>query len=161
TPDTSNLPALPEGWRWTTLDVFLAGIIAGKSFKCEERPPEGEEYGVVKVSSVTWGVFDEQESKTCMKGSPWVEGYRIRSGDFLFSRANSIELVGACLIVDRVSRALMLSDKILRFELALPDCAQWILSALRSQWGRWEIERLSTGNQESMRNIGQDRIRAI
>jgi type I restriction enzyme S subunit len=35
------------------------------------------------------------------------------------------------------------------------------LYVLRSKWGRYEIERLSTGNQESMRNIGQDRIRSI
>lgn len=35
------------------------------------------------------------------------------------------------------------------------------LYVLRSQHGRSEIERLATGNQESMRNIGQDRIRRI
>jgi type I restriction enzyme, S subunit len=32
---------------------------------------------------------------------------------------------------------------------------------LRSQKGRREIQRLSTGNQESMRNIGQERIKQI
>jgi type I restriction enzyme S subunit len=55
----------------------------------------------------------------------------------------------------------MLSDKILRFRLndtALPD---WVLFWLRAEFGRLEIQRLSTGNQESMRNIGQDRIRQI
>jgi type I restriction enzyme, S subunit len=38
---------------------------------------------------------------------------------------------------------------------------RWVLYALRSPHGRAEIERLATGNQESMRNIGQDRIRRI
>ncbi len=54
----------------------------------------------------------------------------------------------------------MLSDKILRltFHSVHP---RWVLYVLRSLWGRAEIERLATGNQESMRNIGQDRIRAI
>jgi type I restriction enzyme S subunit len=37
----------------------------------------------------------------------------------------------------------------------------WVLYWLQSDIGRKEIERLSTGNQESMRNIGQDRIRQI
>jgi type I restriction enzyme S subunit len=54
----------------------------------------------------------------------------------------------------------MLSDKILRFRL-LRGLDQWILYNLRSKFGRQEIEQLATGNQESMRNIGQQRIRAI
>lgn len=54
----------------------------------------------------------------------------------------------------------MLSDKILRLTFAA-DIAQWVLFCLRSRWGRFEIERLATGNQESMRNIGQERIRRI
>jgi type I restriction enzyme S subunit len=54
----------------------------------------------------------------------------------------------------------MLSDKILRLKtIGLPT--EWLLYVLRSSWGRFEIERLATGNQESMRNIGQDRIRQI
>jgi len=160
-PDISNLPTLPEDWCWISLDSLIFGITAGRSFKCDERPPVDCEYGVVKVSSVTWGMFDEVESKTCMAGSPWIEAYRIRPDDFLFSRANTIELVGACVITRNVERKLMLSDKILRFEIVLPLLKQWLLIVLRSKWGRSEIERLSTGNQESMRNIGQDRIRSI
>ena len=53
-----------------------------------------------------------------------------------------------------------MSDKILRFQLH-NGMEQWVLYNLRSTFGREEIERLATGNQESMRNIGQDRIRAI
>jgi len=55
----------------------------------------------------------------------------------------------------------MLSDKILRFRFAEGVMPQWVLYWLRSEFGRKEIQRLSTGNQESMRNIGQDRIRQI
>jgi type I restriction enzyme S subunit len=160
-PDDASLTILPDGWHWTTVDSLIQGITAGRSFKCEERPPQGTEFGVVKVSAVTWGVFNENESKTCLAGSPWVEEFRVRSGDFLFSRANTIELVGACVIVGPVDRRLMLSDKILRFEYIDPLLKEWLLIVLRSIWGRSEIERLATGNQESMRNIGQDRIRRI
>jgi len=154
-----ELPVLPEGWTWISLGSILRSIEAGKSFKCEERPPGPLQIGVVKVSAVTWGEFDEQESKTCRE-SQLKESYLIREGDFLFSRANTIELVGACVIVKSVSSRLMLSDKILRFNLtALPK--EWVLYCLRAEFGRAEIERLSTGNQESMRNIGQTRIRSI
>ena len=42
-------------WKQTVLGEVLVGIEAGRSFKCEERPPKCNEVGVVKVSAVTWG----------------------------------------------------------------------------------------------------------
>ena len=54
----------------------------------------------------------------------------------------------------------MLSDKTLRIKFIelKPD---YILEFLRSRIGRKQIMDLSTGNQDSMRNIGQERIRSI
>jgi type I restriction enzyme S subunit len=69
--------------------------------------------------------------------------------------------VGACVIVGDFNLRLMLSDKILRLKVASSVPKQWVLHWLRSRFGRSEIERLSTGNQNSMRNIGQDRIKSI
>jgi type I restriction enzyme, S subunit len=136
-------------------------IESGKSFKCEERPPKDHEIGVAKVSAVTWGEYDEQQTKTCKDESRIEERYLIKSGDFLFTRANTIELIGACVIAKHVALHIMLSDKILRFHFAGSLDKRWALLWLKSHFGRREIERLSTGNQESMRNIGQERIRQI
>ncbi len=159
-PNTEGLSGLPEGWCWINLDAVLSGITAGKSFKCEERPPERDEVGVVKVSAVTWGEFNELESKTNTDPARFDPELLIHEGDFLFSRANTIALVGACVIVRQVRSSLMLSDKILRFTIVrLPY--NWLLLALRTRHGRNEIERLATGNQDSMRNISQENIRRI
>jgi|JFJP01.1.fsa_nt_gi Restriction endonuclease S subunits len=160
-PDTSDLPKLPDGWVWVSLDTVLSDIKSGKSFKCEnEKPPSPEEVGVIKVSAVTWGEFNELKSKTCTEQSKINPELFVREGDFLFSRANTIELIGACVIAKKVNLKVMLSDKILRFYF-VELSSKWILFTLRSRQGRNDIERLSTGNQESMRNIGQDRIRCI
>ncbi|HEX5746030.1 MAG TPA: restriction endonuclease subunit S [Archangium sp.] len=155
-----GLNELPGGWSWIALGQVLEGIEAGKSFKCDERPPQDGEVGVVKVSAVTWGEFDESEAKTCTDPDRIEPRFFIQPGDFLFSRANTINLVGTCVIVRSVSGRLMLSDKILRLRFSGIE-PKWILYALRTEQGRREIERLATGNQESMRNIGQDRIRQI
>lgn len=56
------------------------------------------------------------ESKTCTVEEQWNENVQIHEGDFLFSRANTLQLVGNCVIVKSISRRLMLSDKILRFK---------------------------------------------
>jgi type I restriction enzyme S subunit len=159
-PDTSNLPDLPEGWCWATLDHFLMDIEAGKSFRCEERPPNDDEIGVVKVSAVSWGYFNEFESKTCTRRELVNESYFINPGDFLISRANTIELVGASVIVGTITHRLMLSDKILRLR-TIGDLDWWLLWVLRSGLGRAQIEDLATGNQDSMRNIGQKNLRLI
>lgn len=152
---------LPQDWEMGTCGDVIESIEAGASFKCEERPPVDDEVGVVKVSAVTWGEFDEHESKTCLDPRRVKKSLFIKPGDFLFSRANTIELVGACVIATRVTKSLMLSDKILRFHISARLAPEWLLICLQSKSGRAEIERLATGNQESMRNIGQDRIRQI
>jgi len=148
-------------WTDCSLGDVLTAIEAGRSYKCEERPPHDNEVGIVKVSAVTWGIFDERESKT-PRGSARVEQrFAIEQGDFLFSRANTIELVGACVLVHSITKRLLLSDKILRFRFAANVLPAWALCWLKSDRGKKEIQRLATGNQESMRNIGQDRIKQI
>lgn len=157
---TPARPSIPSTWNWCSFGEIITAIESGKSFKCEERPPLASEVGVVKVSAVTWGTFDEKESKTCLDRAKISSRLFINEGDFLFSRANTIQLVGACVIVRSISTRLMLSDKILRFTFrdSLPE---WLLYVLRTPWGRSEIERLASGNQDSMRNIGQEKIRSI
>ena len=156
-----KLEELPADWAWVPLAELLIGIETGKSFKCDERPPSVGEVGVVKVSAVSWGEYQEQESKTCTDADRVLPELMIQRGDFLFSRANTIELVGACVIAKQVSLRVMLSDKILRLQFAVEHFKLWVLRFLRSRQGRIQIEALPSGNQESMRNIGQERIGQI
>jgi len=119
--------SLPAGWAWTPLSDLLTTIETGKSFKCDERPPAPDEVGVVKVSAVSWGEYREQESKTCMDAERVNPALLVQRGDFLFSRANTIKLVGACVIAKKVCLRVMLSDKILRFHFASEDFKPWVL----------------------------------
>lgn len=162
-PDTENLPQLPEGWVWASLDMLIQNIKAGKSFRCEERPPKEHEIGVVKVSAVSWGEYNEMESKTCIDATKINADYYIKENDFLMSRANTIQLVGACVISRDVTLTNMLSDKILRLDFIIDSLIfkNWILHLMRSKIGREQIEASATGNQESMKNISQDSIKKI
>ncbi len=147
-------------WDKRELGTLLHGIEAGKNMRCAERPPTQGERGVVKVSAVTWGQFDPTESKTLPSDYSPPEKARIRSGDLLISRANTLELVGAAVLVEEEPRGLYLSDKILRLVVD-QDAKKWVLWFLRSAAGRYQIESLATGNQLSMRNISQDALRRI
>ncbi len=155
---------LTEGWRgnnnlfnsWESHKIgnLVSKIEAGKNIRCIERPPENDEVGIVKISAVTWGVFNEAESKTLSERDLFIENRRIQKGDFLISRANTIELLGNPVIVSSIEKNLMLSDKVLRLVMDSDD-KPWLNIFLRSIYGRKEIESRSTGNQMSMRNIGQ------
>jgi type I restriction enzyme S subunit len=151
-----------DNWELVTLNDLLLKIESGKSVKCEERPPKRNEIGIIKVSAVTWGMFQENESKTIINNNHYQKRYVIKEGDFLFSRANTTELVGACVIVGTLKKKLMLSDKILRFLLDETKVEpKWLIYFLRSSEGRSQIESLASGNQQSMKNISQDKIRSI
>lgn len=154
---------LTEEWRdahdapsWSHIKIssIVKKIEAGKNIKCHERAPRKDEFGIVKISAVTWGVYDEEKSKTLTDKTLFLEDRRIKVGDFLFSRANTLELLGMPVIVHQVTKNLMLSDKVWRV-VADDDKKQWLSIFLRSPDGRKQIESRATGNQESMRNISQ------
>ncbi len=148
-------------WCTRPWDDFLISIEAGKNWNAEGRPPEGEEFGVVKVSSVTWGEFDEQESKTCTLKDQWNDKTQINLGDFLFSRANTLQLVGNCVIVKHIEKRLMLSDKILRLSFDSSVEPYYILYFTRSDLYRQQIEELASGNQDGMRNVSQKNMKLV
>jgi type I restriction enzyme, S subunit len=152
---------LPKRWEILELGNIIEKIEAGKSFKCDERPPKINEVGVLKLSAITWQIYDEEESKTVLDNKKINTNFLVEKGDFLMSRANTLELIGAVVLVENVTKNLMLSDKTLRLIFKKGISKEFILFYLRSKTGRKEIESLSSGNQVSMRNIGQTKIKQI
>ena len=150
-----------ESWDRLQWGSFIASIEVGKNWNAEGRPPRADEFGVVKVSAVTWGEFNEVESKTCTVEEQWNENVQIHEGDFLFSRANTLQLVGNCVIVKYISRRLMLSDKILRFKFDKRVIPEYVLHFTRSNLYRNQIEQLASGNQDGMRNVSQKNMKLV
>ncbi len=141
-------------WPEVELGEIVTKIVAGKNMRCRERPPRPHEKGVVKVSAVTWGKFDPLETKTLPDDFSPNPKTQIHPSDFLFSRANTRELVGACVIVAEVSDNIFLSDKILRLEMP-EELKPWVMWYLRSPSGRNQLEARAHGSQQSMLNIPQ------
>ena len=149
-------------WEMVKLGEVLNKIEAGKSFRCNEKVPTLHEKGIIKISAVTWGDFKEDECKTIINEELYNPQYRIRKGDLLMSRANTIQLVGNCVLVrNEPVRNIMLSDKVLRLVPNERIDSEFLLYSLKTSNCRTQIQVMSTGNQDSMRNIGQDRIRKI
>ncbi|MCS6303764.1 MAG: hypothetical protein H8K07_08870 [Nitrospira sp.] len=140
---------------------LLEGIEAGKSIQTSERLATDEELAVLKVSAISWTEFRPNEAKAIGAVYKPEDRHRVRAGDIIVSRANTIELVGAVVRVDRDYPFRLLSDKTLRLvvneKLVDPD---YLVQALRMPEAREHIEQNATGTSDSMRNISQEALRA-
>jgi type I restriction enzyme S subunit len=151
---------IPNTWSWTPLKLVVKNIQAGKNFSCPEIPVTEDKVGLVKISAVTWGFFDEKETKTVTDESKIEPSLFINEGDFLISRANTLELVGASVVVEEIRHKIMISDKVWRVTFLEAE-NNYINFYLKSKLGRKEIESRATGNQLSMRNISQNAFKDV
>ncbi|MDJ0746499.1 MAG: restriction endonuclease subunit S [Xenococcaceae cyanobacterium MO_167.B27] len=153
--------SIPKTWIHIKLNSLINKIQAGKNFKCPEIPVNQDRVGLVKISAVTWGRFNPQETKTVDDKSQINPDLFINKGDFLVSRANTIELVGASVIVEEINYQIMISDKVWRIVTNEQANKKYIDFFLKSKRGRKEIETRATGNQQSMRNISQKAFKDV
>jgi type I restriction enzyme S subunit len=151
-----------KGWRSATVGDILLDIQTGKSLQCEERPAGPEEWGILKVSAVSWNEFRQEENKVLPNSIVPLPQHEVSSGDIIISRANTTELVGAAVLVEHTRPRLLLSDKTLRL---VPDTdvviPKFLLASLKTRVARAFIEENATGTSDSMKNISQQTIRSI
>src|SRR5437667_294381 len=87
----------------------------------------GRTRGVIAMS---WGSFDEGENKAVPRGKSYNPEHEVRSGDLLLSRSNTVELVGAVVLVDQCRPKLLLSDKSMRLRSSPLLNKKWLQFAL-------------------------------
>jgi type I restriction enzyme S subunit len=147
---------LPYSWTWVRLGNISLTSDAGWSPQCLPEPRSGTNWGVLKVSAVSWGAFRPDENKALPTGMDARADCEVRSGDFLLSRANTEELVARSVVVDQTPPRLMMSDKIVRF--TFPDEIEkaYINLANLSDPSRGYYARLASGTSSSMKNVGRE-----
>jgi type I restriction enzyme S subunit len=144
---------------WIPLSRIVSEIENGKSPQCESRAALENEWGVLKVGAVSFGNFNPHENKAWPSAQPYSAHYEVHPGDFLMSRANTTELVGACAIVGQTRPKLLLSDKIFRFHFHDQSAVilQWLDHVMKSPALRDQIERAASGTSPTMKNISKEK----
>jgi type I restriction enzyme S subunit len=154
--------SLPSGWRWVLLEELLAGSESGWSPKCEAEQRRGDEWGVLKVSAVTWGEFKADENKRLplsLEARPECE---VKPGDFMLSRANTAELVARSVIApEDCPRKLLMSDKIVRLSFLDDRLKPWVNLVNNSEYARTYYKERATGTSDSMRNVSRQVIHEL
>ncbi len=153
----------PKGWEVKTLGEVLADIESGWSPKCETHPAARDEWGVLKLGSVTWCTYRPNESKALLPGVSCRPDIEVSKGDLLFTRKNTYELVGAAAYVFDTPPKLMLPDLIFRLKLdpLANVCAIYLWQALIQSSLQKEIRALASGTSGSMPNISKARLRTL
>lgn len=148
-----------KAWRKEPLGNYLRRIDSGWSPVCLDEPKANDsEWAVLKLGAVTSRYFKPGENKKLpddLKPRPAIE---VRTGDLLFSRKNTRELVGACVLVFDTPPGLMMSDTIFRLvpKEELQSYYLWYL--LNDKRFRKEVQLLASGSSGSMPNISKERL---
>lgn len=151
--------AIPDTWNWMTLGDFVVSSDAGWSPKTLDHARVGEEWGVLKVSAVSWDFFDANANKQVLPGTQPKLQAQIADGDFLISRANTSELVARAAIVKGARVNLMMSDKIVRLRLKADVCAEFLLLVNNhASFVRSYYAARATGVSPSMKNVSREVI---
>ncbi|ENV47614.1 hypothetical protein P255_01927 [Acinetobacter brisouii CIP 110357] len=90
-PDTENLPELPEGWVWSTIDQLTIEQRYGSSAKTND---DQNGIPVLRMGNIQNGDIDFNNLKYLPKTHDEFPALFLEKGDLLFNRTNSRELVG-------------------------------------------------------------------
>lgn len=141
---------------------MISGFEGGKNLKA------GTDLGdmgkrILKVSAVTSGTFRPDESKPAPDNYDPPKAHYVRKGDLLFSRANTVELVGATALVNKDYDNLLLPDKLWRFVWKPSSflVSHYVLHLFKMPSMRAAMGKLSTGTSASMRNISQEKLKTM
>ena len=151
----------PLGWPTMTLDQATEDIVSGQCLNGDAGQLQPGQKAVLKVSAVTYGVFNANEYKVLRDVKQIAKGIYPQKGDLLFSRANTREYVGATALIAQDYPDLMLPDKLWKLifkQEIMPVFAKQFLSHPEV---RKVLSAMATGTSGSMYNISMEKLKRL
>ncbi len=152
---------IPKSWILATLDSISLKSDSGWSPQCLATQRKGNDWGVLKVSAVSWGLYNPDENKALPKSETPRPDCEVKKGDFLISRANTDELVARSVILHDTPDKLMMSDKIVRFKLSTLVNKDYINICNNSSISREYYIMNASGTSSSMKNVSRNVMRNL
>ena len=149
------------GFPYEPLSNCLLSIENGKSFVCSNDMRQEENPAILKLSAVTYGVYQQDENKAILDSSMFVKSAEVHKGDLLFTRKNTPELVGMCAYVNDTAPNLMLPDLIFRLNTNEKINKIFLWKLINHEFFRGKIQNIATGSAKSMSNISKERLEKL
>lgn len=151
----------PRAWDLVCVKQLLTGMDVGSSPMCESDPAKPGQWGVLKVSAVSWDRFEEMENKALPASNAIDLEAEVKLGDIVVSRANTTELCGAIHRVKSLYTRLLLCDKTWRLHPKDDVNPDWLVAVLKHRNARKQIQANATGTSDSMKNIAKRDFRNV
>ena len=145
-------------WEIFKLKDCLKCIDNGKSFICNVQARTGEHPAILKLSAVTYGDYRPEENKALLDEKQFVDSAEVHSGDLLFTRKNTPELVGMAAYVYNTPVHLMMPDLIFRLVPNERMTAIFLWQLINNREFRPVIQSIAGGSAKSMSNISKERL---
>ena len=139
----------------------MLSIENGKSFVCSNDMRQEENPAILKLSAVTYGVYQQDENKAILDSSMFVKSAEVHKGDLLFTRKNTPELVGMCAYVNDTAPNLMMPDLIFRLNTNEKINKIFLWKLINHEFFRGKIQNIATGSAKSMSNISKERLEKL
>lgn len=146
----------PRGLQLRKVSDFVAQFQGGKNIQAGSEDPTG--LRILKVSAVTSGRYLEKESKPAPDNYVAPASHFVKVGDMLFSRANTVELVGATALIEATDGQTLLPDKLWRIIWSEDVDVVYMHTLFQDASVRRVLGKLATGTSDSMRNISQGKL---
>lgn len=148
-------------WNQVPLSSCVESIDNGKSFVCDYEARQGTSPAVLKLSAATYGDYRPEENKAILDDKQFVEEATVHSGDLLFTRKNTPELVGMCAYVYETPVGLMMPDLIFRLNTTESCNKIFLWKLINHDLFRGCIQAIANGSAKSMSNISKGRLLKI
>lgn len=118
-PDVKNLPDLPEGWCWATVEQVGTYLRNGLPQKPQVSPPG---YRILRINAVRPMQVNLNEFRYLPLSENEAQDYIIENGDILFTRYNgSLDLLGVAGMVRGCFEPTLHPDKLIRLKTVLKE----------------------------------------
>lgn len=149
-------------WEKSPLSRLVLSLDAGVSVNSGDRPANSTEFGVLKTSAVTKGVFEPDENKVVLAESEKLRLKESVSSDtIIISRMNTPALVGANAYVESSHQNLFLPDRLWAAKPRDGASMRFLALILGSDKGRATLSKMAKGSSGSMKNITKPDVLAF
>ena len=158
-PETSDLPALPEGWCWATVDQ-IGRVGSGITKGGTKREAARRAVPYLRVANVQRGFLDLGSIKTIMASEDEVRRYSLEPGDVLFNEGGDRDKLGRGWIWQGEIPECLHQNHVFRVRLFLRGCSSELLSHYGNSMGREWFFRKAT-QSVNLASINQTTLRSL
>jgi type I restriction enzyme S subunit len=156
-PDTSDLPELPEGWVWATVEQVSGLVEYGSSAKTSE---DSNGIPVLRMGNIFEGELSLEDLKYLPNKHDEFPKLLLKPGDLLFNRTNSPELVGKTAVYAGLPQKCSFASYLIRVRLTQGGAPNFLAAYINSAYGRNWVKSVVT-QQVGQANVNGSKLQAL